>query len=160
MTINEALTKEEDGFFIDYPDPFGVAPEGYEFVGGVRPVREIRPKRVSITKVSSYARIFGKKSVNWTNTSELNRMFLQCQESYANNLLRSRGHVFLNEVYDLLGLDRSPEGQIVGWYIDESNSHEDITFGIHNLENLSFVNGDSKFCILDFNVDGVIYDRI
>jgi len=32
-------------------------------------------------------------------------MFLQAQERYANDLLKSRGHLFLNEVYDMLGID-------------------------------------------------------
>lgn len=76
-----------------------------------------------------------------------------------NDLLQVRGHVFLNEAYDALGLERSKEGAVVGWVLDY-NGDNFIDFGIYTKENARFVNGDERAVLLDFNVDGVIFDKI
>lgn len=116
-------------------------------------------------KVSEFARFFDEYSDNWEKDAEYNLMFLRRQQDYANELLKSRGHVFLNEVYDMLGLKRSKAGQVVGWIYDEKNPNGDnyIDFNIYNINNESnrlFVNGSERSILLDFNVDGVIYDLI
>jgi hypothetical protein len=67
--------------------------------------------------------------------------------------------VFLNEAYDALGLERSTAGAVVGWVIgDEGDNY--IDFGIFEAQNARFVNGSERSILLDFNVDGVIYDKI
>lgn len=108
---------------------------------------------------SPYAVFFDEYSPNWEKDPELNRLFIQCQQQYANNLLRSRGHVFLNEIYDMLGVDRSKAGAVVGWVIGKDGDNF-IDFGIFEPENSRFVNGMERSILLDFNVDGVIYDKI
>ncbi len=108
---------------------------------------------------SPYARMFDEYNKNWERDPELNRLFLQCQQNYYNQLLRIRGHVFLNEVYDALGFERSQPGAVVGWIIGD-NGDNFIDFGIVEAYNSRFVNGDEPSIILDFNVDGVIYDKI
>lgn len=108
---------------------------------------------------SPYAVFFDEFSPNWEKDPELNRLFIQCQQTYANNLLRSRGHVFLNEIYDMLGVDRTRAGAVVGWVIGHDGDNY-IDFGIFNPENSRFVNGMERSILLDFNVDGVIYDKI
>ena len=115
--------------------------------------------------VSEYARFFDEFSSCWEKDSEYNLMFLRRQQDYANELLQSRGHVFLNEVYDMLGLKRSKAGQVVGWIYDKNNPNGDnyIDFNIYNIKNEAnrlFVNGEERSILLDFNVDGVIYDLI
>lgn len=117
------------------------------------------------TGLSPYARVFdAASSTSWSKEHGYNQMFLKCQEDYANDLLRARGHLFLNEVYDMLGLERSKEGQVVGWVLDGGTSDNFVDFGIfdkHNLyEALQFVNGSNDAIWLDFNVDGVVYDKI
>ena len=110
-------------------------------------------------KLSVYSRFFDDSSRNWEKNPEMNKMFVQVQQTYANDLLRARGHIFLNEVYDMLGLERSQAGQVVGWVIgDEGDNYVD--FGIHNARNSNFVNGIERVALLDFNADGVIYDKI
>ena len=64
---------------------------------------------------SIYSRFFDESSTQWSKTSEYNMMFLHAQQEYFNTMLRARGHVFLNEVYDALGLERSNAGAVVGW---------------------------------------------
>lgn len=110
-------------------------------------------------KWSPYARFFDEYSVNWQKNAELNRLFVQCQQNYANHLLHARGHVFLNEVYDMLGIERSSAGQVVGWVLN-SDGDNYIDFGMFKAGNSMFVNGGERSVLLDFNVDGIIYDKI
>jgi len=91
-------------------------------------------------------------------------MFLKAQQNYFNNMLQARGHVFLNEVYDALGMERSSSGTVVGWVIRKDGQGDNfIDFGIFDGESeraRAFVNGYERNIRLDFNVDGVIYDLI
>lgn len=116
-------------------------------------------RRADPNKWSPYAKFFDEYNVNWKKNSEHNRLFVQCQQNYANHLLQARGHVFLNEVYDMLGIDRSSAGQVVGWIIGQEGDNY-IDFGMFEAANSQFVNGWERSVILDFNVDGVIYDKI
>jgi hypothetical protein len=108
---------------------------------------------------SPYARFFDEASSHWVKNPELNRIYIQCQQNYANDLLRSRGHVFLNEVYDMLDFERTKAGQVVGWVIGKDGDNY-VDFGIYRAFNSLFVNGRERTILLDFNVDGVIYDKI
>lgn len=120
----------------------------------------------SATGSSGYARFFDETCTGWTRDAEYNHMFLKQQQTYANDLLRTRGHVFLNEVYDMLGMQRSKAGQQVGWVYDKDGigvGDNYIDFGIddlHNKQKRLFVNGHEKSILLDFNVDGVIDDLL
>lgn len=108
---------------------------------------------------SPYAKFFDEGSSNWEKDAELNRLFIQCQQNYANELLRARGHLFLNEVYDMLGLDRTGAGAVVGWVIGDKGDNF-VDFGMYEAANAQFINGWEPRVILDFNVDGVIFDKI
>lgn len=116
---------------------------------------------------SQYAKFFDATSPNWVNDAYYNKSFLtQLQEEF-NWKLRSRGHVFLNEVYEALGFDHTPEGALVGWIYDPENDNDGgdghIDFGIWDCKSAAtrrFVNGYENVILLDFNVDGVIYDKI
>lgn len=113
---------------------------------------------------SGYARFFDAASSFFEKDPEYNLMFLRKQQDWANEVLRSRGHLFLNEVYDMLGIQRTKAGQVVGWIYDEKNPNGDnyVDFGIYNNKESSrrFVNGYEYNILLDFNVDGPIYDLI
>lgn len=114
---------------------------------------------------SQYARVFDDGCTGWTRDAEYNLLFLRQQQTYANDLLKARGHVFLNEVYELLGIPKSKEGQIVGWVYEENNPIGDnhIDFGIYDCSTVAqrnFINGFERSVLLDFNVDGCILDRI
>ena len=111
-------------------------------------------------KWSMYAKFFEESNPNWQKSPELNRLFIQCQQTYLNQLLLARGHVFLNEAYDALGIERSKAGQMVGWLAGAHGGDNYIDFGIFNATNAGFVNGWEPTILLDFNVDGVIFDQI
>ncbi|NSJ25484.1 DUF6353 family protein [Blautia glucerasea] len=114
---------------------------------------------------SPYAKFYDDGCLGWTKDPELNLMFLRRQQDAANEILKDKGHMFLNEVYDMLGIHRTSAGQIVGWIYDEKNPIGDnyIDFGIYDVnkpKNRDFVNGIERSILLDFNVDGVIYNLI
>jgi hypothetical protein len=120
--------------------------------------------RVGPNGASVYARFFDEYSSSWQRNPEYNRMFLQCQQDWANDRLRARGHVFLNEVYDSLGIDRSKEGAVVGWRMTKDGIGDNfVDFGMYNADSeraRAFVNGREGSILLDFNVDGTIFDKI
>ena len=115
---------------------------------------------------SDYAKFFDPLSPRWSKVPEYNLMFLRSQEKYANDLLNIRGHVFLNEVYDMLGIPRTQPGTVVGWVknTDERDGSDGyIDFGLYDLDDpnkRAFVNGYNDAILLDFNVDGFIADLI
>lgn len=110
-------------------------------------------------KRSAYSRIFDESSEYWHKDSEYNKIFVECQRVCCDNLLHSRGHVFLNEAYDMLGLPRSKAGAVVGWILN--NGGDDyVDFGMYEAYNSKFVNGWERSVLLDFNVDGVIFDKL
>lgn len=115
-------------------------------------------RRADPNKWSPYARFFDEYNIHWHKDPELNKLYVLCQQNYLNHLLAARGHVFLNEAYDQLGIDRSSAGQVVGWVM--GNGDNFIDFGIFEAASSRFVNGWERSIILDFNVDGVIYDKI
>lgn len=114
---------------------------------------------------SEYARFYDDGCKGWTKNSEYNLMFLKQAQNWANERLKSRGHVYLNEVYEYLGIPMTKAGHEVGWVYDEEHPVGDnyIDFGIYDLYNeraRAFVNGYERVILLDFNVDGVISDLI
>lgn len=114
---------------------------------------------------SDYARFFDDGCKGWEKDPEYNLMFLKAQQQYANDLLVSRGHLFLNEVYDMLGIPRTKAGQVVGWIYDLENPVGDnfVDFGIYEADRekaRDFVNGYERSILLDFNVDGNIWEKM
>ena len=125
-------------------------------------IREI--KRNAVTQRSIYARYFDEGNRNWQRSSPIaNRTFVQCQQDYANDKLSAQGHLFLNEVYDLLGMERTPEGSQVGWLKFGKNAGDgfvDFCLDWGSPQMRDFMNGDEGSVLLDFNVDGEIWHRI
>lgn len=119
--------------------------------------------------VSPYARFFDETCKGWVKDPEANLFFLTCHQNRLNDKLKSRGHVFLNEAYDALGIPRTSAGQVVGWFYDPEREEGDnfIDFNLYQLDGVdggerrrAFINGYERSVLLDFNVDGIIYDKI
>ena len=112
-----------------------------------------------------HTRIFDEYCTGWEKDKNYNQLFLRSQERYCNDLLVARGHLFLNEVYDLLGMQKTEEGNIVGWLYDlhNPNLNNHVSFGIYeNMDDPNvreFINGNERSIILSFNPDGVILDK-
>ena len=115
---------------------------------------------------SEYARFYDDGCKGWEKNPEYNLMFLKQAQNWANERLKSRGHLYLNEVYEYLGIPMTRAGHEVGWVYDKSENpvgDNFVDFGIYDLYNeraRAFVNGYEKVILLDFNVDGIISDLI
>jgi hypothetical protein len=98
-----------------------------------------------------YARVFDIASKNWMNNKEHNKTFIKVQEQWMNDRLQAIGYVFLNEVYDALGLPRSAQGQLVGWFRAPYSNVVEIDI-VDDTQDGGF--------LLAFNPDGVIYNKL
>lgn len=99
----------------------------------------------------------------WSKSPEQNLFFLVQQQNYANEKLKSQGHLFLNDVYEMLGIPKTAAGQVAGWiYAPDNPNHNGdnyVDFGIYDVskpKNMDFVNGYERSILLSFNVDGDI----
>ena len=114
----------------------------------------------AVDNVSPYGVIFDEDNHNWSADEDLSMLHLRCQEQYANDILQTRGHIFLNEVYKMLGFPHTPAGAVTGWV--KGNGDDFVSFNIHD----GIFEGEDKNgrtvtkWALDFNVDGVMYDKI
>lgn len=114
---------------------------------------------------SPYTFCFDETASGWVRDAEANKFFLLRQQDYANEKLKAKGHMFLNEVLDMVGIPRCRAGQTVGWVYDEKNPIGDnyIDFGIFDIHceaARNFVNGLEKSIWLNFNVDGDILSNL
>jgi hypothetical protein len=109
-----------------------------------------------------YSFLFDEFNKNWEPQPEYNFMFLKLQQQYANDRLQARGHLFLNEILDALGLEHTKAGAVTGWIKGKGDDYVD--FGIFEGRNeekiVEFMIGREKSIWLNFNVDGTIYDKI
>lgn len=114
----------------------------------------------AVDGVSPYGVIFDDENINWSADEDLSMLHLKCQQQYANDILQTRGHIFLNEVYKMLGFPHTPAGAVTGWV--KGNGDDFVDF---NIFEGTFEGEDKKGrtvtkWALDFNVDGVMYDKI
>lgn len=125
--------------------------------------KKVKTETKVATKVSDYGRLFHEGNPNWNRTPEYNFLFLRGIQQMANDQLRSRGFLLLNDVYDDLGLERTQAGCVVGWLADGDGDGY-VDFGIFDdasaLRIYDYVTGREGELYLDFNVDGIIYDKI
>jgi hypothetical protein len=109
---------------------------------------------------SMYEKIFASRtSPRWQPVPVQNELFLRAQQNWMNDLFNSRGHLFLNEVYEALGFDHTEEGSVVGWI--RGHGDQEVDFGIFDeggeIVQDVFVNGPTDSYLLDFNVHGPIF---
>lgn len=110
---------------------------------------------------SPYARFYDDGCNGWQKDAEFNLMYLRTVQTHANDVLYAKGYLFLNDVYELLGIPKTAVGQVVGWVKDNPDGDGYIDFGIYDVnkpKNRDFVNGYERVILLDFNVDGNILD--
>ena len=117
---------------------------------------------VNPNDISEYACFFDEFCLGWTRNAEYNKNFLLGVQGWANERLQREGFLFLNEVYEALGMQKTQAGQVVGWVYDETNPDCDNfvdfhIYDLHNEEKRAFVNGYEKSILLDFNVDGNVW---
>lgn len=79
---------------------------------------------------SMYAVRFAAGNENWCTSKAENDAFLSQVQNYFNNRLKSKGFVFLNEVYKALGAPETPAGQLTGWLYGNAEGDDFIDLGI------------------------------
>ena len=120
---------------------------------------------------SPYAIIFDETNPYWEKDAELNKFFLQSRQAQANDKLRANGYLFLNDVYEMLGHEKTKAGQVVGWVYDPDSGEGDnyVDFGLYDIytkpkyeaeAKAAFINGYERSVIIDFNVDGNIWEKM
>jgi len=111
---------------------------------------------------SPYVVLFDESNRNFKKDWGYNQTFLAAQQTWANNKLRADGHIFLNDVYRMLGLPDTKAGAVTGW-IDGGDGDDTVIFNIYGPDPVGgdmFAEGNERAVWIDFNVDGVIYDKI
>jgi hypothetical protein len=157
--VVDELGKEKDLEF-----RYGVVERtiGVETDEGVveKTIRGVDQNAMLVDGDSMYAKIFARNtSGRWQAVPVQNELLLRAQQNYANDLLGSRGHLFLNEVYEMLGFEHTEEGSVVGWIRGHGDQFVDFLCWDDRgeLREDVFVNGDEDSILLDFNVHGPIF---
>lgn len=105
-----------------------------------------------VLRNGKHLRYFNSGCPEWTYNNDYNMAFLEAKQEYANEILKARGHVFLNEIYDMIGLSRTKEGNLIGWVTGDY-----IDFGLDDPSNKD---PETRYPLLHFNADKYILDRL
>lgn len=101
--------------------------------------------------------LFDKFNPHWENYyRRKNALFVQSVQMHVNNLLRVRGYVILNDIYDLLGYERTVSGGALGWIRGSEDGDSYIDFGIWYEgfdKGRAWTRGEIDVMVLRFNVD-------
>lgn len=103
-----------------------------------------------------YQRTFDHTMPMWNSDPDMNEFFLQITQQHMDDWLKIKGYVLLNEAYAALGFEETPEGAVVGWSTNVPGD-DYVSFGLDN--DINKREGDDRW-ILDFNVNGVVFDTI
>lgn len=103
-------------------------------------------------------------STRWSPNAAYNLLTLRSAEQWACDKLRLQGHLFLNELLDYLGMDRTRDGAIRGW-IFENNGHDNyVDFGLCDAGQYDAWCADENSLkddiVLTLDTHGLIWDRI
>lgn len=171
-TVNESFKKyrsnvvERYGEQIDQELRYGIKAKKFEET--IKDAETGKEKKVksTVNVVSGdecgYARYFDSTCEGFEKDTQYNLCMLRANQQYANNILQAKGYIFLNDVYDMLGIPRTKAGQMVGWVYRENNEVGDnfVDFGILETNRETENGSYEPVILLDFNPDGNILDLI
>lgn len=139
--------------------------------------KDAKPETVTIADPNSpsrYARYFKRYSDNGTKNSYWNddtthlEYWFNLEQSYLNDLFKAKGFLTLNDAYKELGLEETQAGMVVGWVFDPKEGDGDNYIQLDitkvNIPTEEFDEDDNRLTepayLIDFNVDGNIYDKM
>lgn len=106
--------------------------DGVGFVDfGMRPTdRTYADGRIPLTFdataiTNSVVIVFDSENPNWSSEEYHAKYYLAAMQAQANDILRTRGHITVNDIHDILGTTRTQDGALSGWTKD-SYVHFDI----------------------------------
>lgn len=115
-------------------------------------------------------RFFDEFSSLWNrNDPTMNVANLRAVTKTAQDKLIMQGYLFLNDVYDMLGIQRTPAGQVLGWLYDKDHLDTIVDFGVYLDPTViedpwDFVNDEpwdgNIGILLNFGGLDIIYDKI
>lgn len=76
------------------------------------------------TEVINVVKCFSCNHPLWTNNKERNKMIVDSVLDYCYAKFRARRYLFLNEVYQELGIPMTKQGQIAGWVFDKDHAED------------------------------------
>lgn len=130
--------------------------------------KKVKEKYKAPTANSAYSRFFDESNPNWEKDGSANYFFIRSQLIYLQDKLISKGHLFLNEVYDALDMPITIAGQSAGWIYDYSNRDKTLIgfegFDINEVDNSpavrALMNGYERNCLLNFTniMDDILTD--
>jgi hypothetical protein len=133
----------------------------YEDKGGRTRTKEITA--LDPSSKTPYTFYFDKNCGSWMPDPGYNQNTLDGQQQWANVKLQRQGHLFLNEVYDLLQIPHTKEGAILGWVHEDLSDRgiaNDMFVKFNHDKDGEFTAGYKKDVMLEFNIHGPILDLI
>ena len=137
--------------------------------GEVKTVQNDKEELVPGAKLSGFARMFEPEqpdqvggwtgSTQWSPIHDYNLSFLTTKEQSFNDKLIVKGFVTLNEVLEELGFPTTEYGMISGWRYKSEKGDGYISFRPRGVDGNWIMGTDGASVLLDFNVDGVIFDQ-
>ena len=141
-----------------------------DLYNGVREVTEVTETGKKVVKKdlsggpkSPYALLFDEGNIYWQPEAGTNKTWLIIKQQHLNDMLNTKGYLFLNDVHRQLGFPDTKAGQIVGWIADATQGDGYVDLGIFEpLTDVKrdFINGHERNIWLNPNVDGPIIDKL
>ena len=105
---------------------------------------------------SPYRFVYDASNENWTGFHDENLFRLQVAQNMYNDLLKTRGKIFLRDVLLTLGIEPTEAAEVTGWvYVPEDSpkyaNHKGDNFVEFHVRDYQSEYG---YILLDFNVDG------
>jgi len=136
----------------------------------VKTIKGVDQNAVKANAHATYARVFDHDNPNWSEIPHQNQMFITNVLHHCRDALQIHGKLFLGDVYDMLGFERTKASMQVGWVkgkrVNPVTGEENdgyVDFGVWDngvYKGKEWVSGNPQAFLLDFNVDGPILDML
>lgn len=166
--VVQELGEAKDSHFMYGTETVEDVVETVDENGKKKKVKREREQIIPGANLSGFARIFEPEkpdqygswtgSTQWCKNHEYNLTFLSQKEKYFNDMLVVKGFVTMNDVYDELGFPRTEAGMIAGWRYKSERGDGYISFRPKGIDGNWACGNDGDPIILDFNIDGCIFD--
>lgn len=151
--------REDHGVLQDQQYLHGTVVQEYEVEGKNGKISKKELVTLDPSSAAALTYYFNESSASWVPDPGYNQTMIDGTERWANVVLDRQGHLFLNEVFDMMGLPHTMEGQVLGWVKEDlGNNDTFVSFGHH--ADGEFLAGYTKDVMLNFNIHGPILDLI
>ena len=99
-----------------------------------------------------YERTFNRNCIDWCDDKKYNIMLVQHRTVWFNNILRTRGYVFLRDIFETLGITVDRECLLAGWTYGRCKDEADFI-------EINIQETDGPDLILTFNANSNNIER-